>query len=636
METHTEHRSFKVVALIVLFFTSFGTLIYLTASTAFTEPITNWTATTPYPFDIASRNAVVHDGHIYVFGGLTAPNTPRTATSEVKMAQIKGDGTLGRWSSTTPMKRPLYNHAVAADDTHVYVVGGWDTRFTPGISRQVYRARFLDKGGLGEWEDLRNFPTEVGVTLHALEVIGDRLYVFGGWNGNEPLNEVRYAEIQAASLGEWQTAPNSLPVKVARSASVQHNGYVYLVGGGYSGGNGKPSIQYDEIYYARISASDSLGAWQTARSLPGPLYYHQAVIHDGRLVVLGGRDNDAISNRVISSEIGGNGSLSQWQNEPSMDPAVFRFAAVSVPLYESEFIYTIGGRSESSPYSKSVFHSAPPPKPTPTPTPGISAFLDNSPSDWLAPGEVVTYEISIAGNNVTDFDEVRLSNSVPSETELLPESITTGSSEAYTITESLLGDEIEWYYSAFDKDGEDTLTYRVRRLPSSPPNIPVTFDIVKSGPALATADTPIVYTIAVTNNTNIQLLDITVEDEMPIGATYVSGGDGPPGEDGIVRWTVDGMAAKERREFQFTVTATHTLVNSNYRVRSGDGGNISGYAVVVTQIGDTSPPPNGDGVAIVNRGAIVEWRVGGQTDQNQSNSIRNPMTDFFFPFAPRD
>ena len=51
------------------------------------------------------------------------------------------------------------------------------------------------------------------------------------------------------------------------------------------------------VLVAKVNGTSALDGWQTPPALPALTYYHTAVIHDGRLVVLGGR-NDAAPTAV--------------------------------------------------------------------------------------------------------------------------------------------------------------------------------------------------------------------------------------------------------------------------------------------------------------------------------------------------
>ncbi len=561
-----------------------------------------------------------------------------TATSEVRFARIDVDNTgsaaLGTWNLTAQLPYPVYLHATAASNEHIYVIGGFDGE--QGLYSNVLRAPFLANGFLGPWQIIGQYPSVSpdfsGVDLLEALVIDDRLYVLGGWDGQakNPLTNVFYADIVASGIGPWQPTEN-LKLPTARFAVAYHNGYVYSTGGSYDIEDA-PDAQYKEVYFAKVNSNGSLGEWTLTASLDLPVYYHQAVIHDGNLVILGGRSNEQVYSRILTSAIRSDGSLAGWTTHSTAMPGpLYRFAAVSLERSLSDYIYLIGGLDNDDNYRDNVYHSDVPPTLTPTPTPGINLFMSNDPKHWVAPGEQVEYQISLTGNQVAEFSDVRLRNTIPDQTELIVDSISAAGS--YTYTGENAGSVIEWRWPNFDADGQETVSYRVRRkLPPTPDVTPVmSIDMV--GPATAAGGDPIRYVLTVKNNLPIALPNVIAEDVVPLGATYVSGGDGPP-NNGVVLWSIPSLAPFQSIDLELIVTADQTVVNSRFSVRTENGAYIQGQDVVVTVVDDTPPPPSGDGTAIINRGATIGWTAAGQQGGSESNSVRNPMFDVFLPVVP--
>lgn len=627
MEVQTRDRMLKLTLLSGVLLFCLSLLVYLTATTAQTVAIQEWTETTPYPTGVANRDVIVHGNHLYVVGGKM---TDDAATDAVSFAEINVDGSVGPWMSTQSFPYAVYIHSTTASADHIYVVGGWTSGPDGVITNQVWRAPFMPDGSLGAWQVQTAYPSDV--VLHDSIVINDRLYVIGGWNGDDPSRSVRYAPIEAGGLAGWVDV-TELPEPIARHAVVYVDGTLYVTGGGYKGGT-----QYNTVYYADVNAGGGLSAWDTATDLPTARYYHGAVIHDGKLVVLAGRDNTQTFSSVISSVIQSNGSLGEWISEPSLPQAIYRFGAASLQRSGSDYIYAVNGLTTENPsidnapetYHNSVYHSTVPPTFTPTPTPGIAVVLNNTPNRWLAPGEEVLYELSLTGSTDFDLTDVIVTNDIPSQTELVPGSVTDGNGAAVVNGGGQAGDTIQWAWPDFGINEVDTVSYRVRRLPPPTPDAQLAFSIVKSGPATVSANEEISYTLTVTNNTGIPQYNIIVEDSLPTNAVYVRGGDGPP-DDGIVRWTLPSIG-DEARNFTYVVTSTRTLVNSNYWVRTAGGGSIRGLVPVVTVIEGTLPAPNGDGVSISNTGALIEWMFGDQQGSGQSNPVRNPMYDLMLPY----
>ncbi len=421
--------------------------------------IQQWTKTTDYPLSLAVHSAIVHDNHIFVIGG-----SPTAGVAEARgfSAKINVDGSLEAWMPLTSLPGGLYLHAVAKSATHLYVIGGWngsDTRY------DVLSAPFMTDGAIGEWSKVGEYPTfPEGVTLHDAVAVGNTLYVTGGRNGFDSLDRVYYASIVNGQLGTWQQGP-LLPESRYRHRVLATDTHIYVVGGAIQVNN--QAVARNTVFYAKIQNNGSLGAWTATTALPKNLYYHGAVIHDDRIVVLGGTDGSSIVNRVIAAKINANGTIGSWSNEPNLPTSLERFAAVSVRSFASDYIYVLGGIDGGGKYRNTVYHSAVPPTPTPTftptVTPAVIAVMDNNPGTWVGPGGQVEYTINYLGNNSDDFDRVSIVSTVPDNAELIPDSVTVNQTGVFTITgDGGPGTKIEWQWTGeLPKDISDSVSYRV-------------------------------------------------------------------------------------------------------------------------------------------------------------------------------
>jgi hypothetical protein len=85
--------------------------------------LAGWYLTTPLPQAIGNLGAVAANGRIYTMGGFNGSGP----TSGFYSASVNGDGSLGPWVLGTQLPRPLYFHASAVSDSHIFVSGGSDT-----------------------------------------------------------------------------------------------------------------------------------------------------------------------------------------------------------------------------------------------------------------------------------------------------------------------------------------------------------------------------------------------------------------------------------------------------------------------------------------------------------------------------
>src|SRR5712691_1749350 len=81
----------------------------------------------------------------------------------------------GRWTALTPMPAPRQEVAVAAWRDRVWVIGGFGDRAEPVTTVETYDPN------LNIWETRASLP--VAVHHAAAAVVGDRLFVAGGYTG---------------------------------------------------------------------------------------------------------------------------------------------------------------------------------------------------------------------------------------------------------------------------------------------------------------------------------------------------------------------------------------------------------------------------------------------------------------------
>jgi uncharacterized repeat protein (TIGR01451 family) len=91
------------------------------------------------------------------------------------------------------------------------------------------------------------------------------------------------------------------------------------------------------------------------------------------------------------------------------------------------------------------------------------------------------------------------------------------------------------------------------------------FEVSKAASGALTYGEALTYTVTVTNVGNAGDADVVVDDALPGGADYLSGGDGFDGS--VVEWTIPTLGAGAQGDVTFTVRACEaTLVNDDYGV----------------------------------------------------------------------
>jgi len=400
------------------------------------------------------------------------------------------------------------------------------------------------------------------------------------------------------------------------------------------------------IYYAKVNSDGTLGSWQNGPSLPQPTYYHRVVIHDEKLVVIAGKGNAGEFNLVHSATINtSNGSLGSWTAEPSVPISLYRFAAVSVEKYGSEYIYVIGGFSNGQ-VQTNVYHSAAPPTPTPTTTPTpvptntptptptppaiVYASLSNQPSHWVAVGQDVVYTIRYGNNGVSTVSNATIRSVIPANTELVSGTVT--EPPAAEVSASSAGGLISWDIGTLPPNTNGTVTYTVRRIQPPPSsNIGSVLDLEIQGPTTATANTMITYTLAVINQ-GILLKNAEVFVKVPSGSTYISSSNNGTRIDDMIKWDIQTLPSSSTTIVSFVLSAPQTIIINDYSAQAvipeySPPSNMATTIedeILITNINGLPPTGAGDSVTISNNGATFSWNYNGQPGNISLDSVTNP------------
>ncbi|MEK7600331.1 MAG: carbohydrate binding domain-containing protein [Patescibacteria group bacterium] len=285
---------------------------------------------------------VAANGYMYVVGGFDN-NTLATGTSTVSYAKIKSNGALGNWTVTSPMPATLYHHTTVVSNGYIYTIGGFDDAI--GYSDAVYYAKLNSDGTVGTWRSttpINNSSTTR--SEHASIVANGYLYVIGGIdNGSAATNDIYYTKLNAdGSVGAWSTA-RDLPLALSSMAASFANGYVYITGGNDSG-----FAPINTTYFAKLSSDGTIGTWNTANSLPAVVADHQTVVLNGYIYSIGGYGTSNVdTNSVYYAKLNPNGSVGSWvTNANSLTTANSSFGAATANGY----IYIGGGWNNTGYY----------------------------------------------------------------------------------------------------------------------------------------------------------------------------------------------------------------------------------------------------------------------------------------------
>ena len=217
----------------------------------------------PLPEPLASFGAVVADGWLYVYGGHIGEEHEHSAANLSKhFRRIKLDG--GTTWQELPMQTPLQGLSLVAHGGKIYRIGGLNERNpTTGKAEDLHStADFAEYDpATRKWTSLAPLPAARS-SLNAT-VIGDQLYVVGGWDltGKSPGSwqpDALVYEFAKPTAG-WQKLPRPDFKRRALAAGNWH-GKLFALGG--MNEKAKPTVRVDVF-------DPQTGRWSHGPKLPG-------------------------------------------------------------------------------------------------------------------------------------------------------------------------------------------------------------------------------------------------------------------------------------------------------------------------------------------------------------------------------
>ncbi|HWL08551.1 MAG TPA: DUF4198 domain-containing protein [Planctomicrobium sp.] len=185
---------------------------------------------------MTSFGAAVADDNLYVYGGNYGGGhqyAEADQSGDFIRLNLKKEG--AQWESLAGGPK-LTGLAMAAHNGKLYRVGGFtvtDAEPKAVLNSSNSVARF--DPAKGTWEDLAPLP-EPRSSLDAV-VLGDQLYVVGGWsmksadgNNDDGWLTTAYSLDLNAEKAEWKALPE-VPFKRRAISAAAHNGKLYVIGG---------------------------------------------------------------------------------------------------------------------------------------------------------------------------------------------------------------------------------------------------------------------------------------------------------------------------------------------------------------------------------------------------------------------
>ncbi|RJP43100.1 hypothetical protein C4587_03020, partial [Candidatus Parcubacteria bacterium] len=249
-----------------------------------------WSNTSPLPGAIQHQGVEVYNGYLYSIGG-----TPQGggATTTVNFAQINATGSVEAWANTIPLPSALSQPGSAVYNDFLYIVGGNDGS---NVTSTVRFAQLNTTGSIGSWTSTTPLPSALDSIRGSTFAENGYLYVAGGGDGSFATSTVLRASINATgSVNAW-TATTALPSSTLRSFAFADGGLVYSLLGADRTGAATSSV-----LFAPLEDSGSVGQWGGLSSEPSAVGLAVAALHNGYLYRLGGAGTTSVAYAPIST-----------------------------------------------------------------------------------------------------------------------------------------------------------------------------------------------------------------------------------------------------------------------------------------------------------------------------------------------
>jgi N-acetylneuraminic acid mutarotase len=287
-----------------------------------------------------SHTSTVIGRYLYALGGIGTSGP----LSNVEQASINADGSLGPFATVPGINLVTGRqaHTTTVLGNYLYVIGG----FGNSSLDSVERATIAPDGSLGPFSTVSDVALTTARRGHTSAVIGNHLYILGGF-GSNVLNTVEQAIINVdGSLGPFATVPDVTLVtaRYGHTTAVIGN-YVYVLGG--TGSNG--SLQ--TVERANINGDGSLRpfALVSGATLMSARSGHTTAVAGNYIYVLGGIGGNTSLNSVERAPLDAEGSLGSFTTVPDVTLTTARHGHTTAVI--GNYVYVLGGIDSDSLYS---------------------------------------------------------------------------------------------------------------------------------------------------------------------------------------------------------------------------------------------------------------------------------------------
>lgn len=233
-------------------------------------------------------------------------------------------------TATNGLPAARTQHSATVWNSRIYVTGGNDTSAT--ATNTVYVSPQLSSGGdIGSaWSTSTAF--NVARNGHTTIAYANNLYVLGGFDNTNYLNDVQFTQINSDGTVDSWSYSTSLPQRIRQADGFAVNGFMYLFGG-----RSASATCTNNTYVAPISANTTIatgnnptgvGEWYVTNvKYTTNRYGAAAAYNDGKAYVLGGGCNATLTytgtNRVVASTLQSQPQVAKYSRMIDTDTDVF-------------------------------------------------------------------------------------------------------------------------------------------------------------------------------------------------------------------------------------------------------------------------------------------------------------------------
>lgn len=241
-----------------------------------------WRAAAPLPAPRANAGMVAAEGALYLLGGsYLAPDAP--GPPDVYADLLRYDPAQDRWTLAGELPGPRAGAGVAVVGDTLYLVGGWDgTALSDQVAALPLQRLRTGAVAAGDWQPVATLPA--GLVYVGVAGLDGELVVTGGYDGRQEVAQALALE-QASST--WRRLPD---LSSPRSGHhVLHDGVSLLaVGGGWTQPVG---------YHERLDLA--AGTWVAVPSpVRGQWRHFAATTESGNVYFIGGWSGDYLATTV--------------------------------------------------------------------------------------------------------------------------------------------------------------------------------------------------------------------------------------------------------------------------------------------------------------------------------------------------